>query len=308
MTVTKRGPRGPYAKTALRRAGIVDAALALVIEKGHRDVTTTEIAERAGVTESTLLYHFPTKDHLLVAVLAESEERDRQREAALAASGHVGREAGLAASEQSGREGRARPGDQEWNAEVIGRQAELNVAHAETLRLFVRMAAEATEPSHPAHDWFLAHHRAAYAEFADALRRMQDAGQAHPDVDPERFAWLAAKAMAPREKPEISLAHLHASTVSVREQASVVVRKLRGAGTATFRALVADAEERLVVVARFLALLDLARKHAVAFEQLEALGELTIRWTGGDADDVAVTDEFDAPPTPEPASGNEERP
>ena len=128
------------------------------------------------------------------------------------------------------------------------------------------------------------------------------------NVDPERFAWLAAKAMAPREKPEISLAHLHASTVSVREQASVVVRKLRGAGTATFRALVADAEERLVVVARFLALLDLARKHAVAFEQLEALGELTIRWTGGDADDVAVTDEFDAPPTPEPASGNEERP
>ena len=128
------------------------------------------------------------------------------------------------------------------------------------------------------------------------------------NVDPERFAWLAAKAMAPREKPEISLAHLHASTVSVREQASVVVRKLRGAGTATFRALVADAEERLVVVARFLALLDLARKHAVTFEQLEALGELTIRWTGGDADDVAVTDEFDAPPTPEPASGNEERP
>ncbi len=188
MTVTKRGPRGPYAKTALRRAGIVDAALALVIEKGHRDVTTTEIAERAGVTESTLLYHFPTKDHLLVAVLAESEERDRQREAALAASGNLHSETELAASEQSEREGRARPSDQEWNAEVIGRQAELNVAHAETLRLFVRMAAEATEPSHPAHDWFLAHHRAAYAEFADALRRMQDAGQAHPDVDPERFA------------------------------------------------------------------------------------------------------------------------
>lgn len=123
------------------------------------------------------------------------------------------------------------------------------------------------------------------------------------NVDLERFAWLAARAMAPREQPEISFAHLHAPKVSVQEQAEVVVRRLRKGGTVTFRALVADAEERIIVVARFLALLDLARQQVVAFEQVAALGELTIRWTGTAEGDVTVTDEFDAGP----AGGEDDR-
>ena len=105
--------------------------------------------------------------------------------------------------------------------------------------------------------------------------------------------FLAAKAMQPAEKPVISLAHLHAPTVSVREQADLLVERLRRAGTASFRTLIADAADRLVVVARFLALLELAREQAVAFEQLSALGELTIRWTGAADGVVAVTGEFD---------------
>ncbi len=113
------------------------------------------------------------------------------------------------------------------------------------------------------------------------------------DVDLDQFAWIVARAMAPKERPEISFAHLHAPRVSVQEQAEIVVRKLRASGTVTFRALVADAEERLVVVARFLALLDLARQRAVTFDQLAALGELTIRWTGTAEGEVLVSDEFD---------------
>ena len=113
-------------------------------------------------------------------------------------------------------------------------------------------------------------------------------------LDLEQFAWMAARAMAPKEQPAISFVHLHASQVSVAEQAEIVVARLRRSGTVTFRALVSDAEERLVVVARFLALLDLARRRAVSFEQLTALGELTIRWTGTAEGDVAITDEFDA--------------
>ncbi len=105
--------------------------------------------------------------------------------------------------------------------------------------------------------------------------------------------FLAAKAMQPAEKPVISLAHLHAPTVSVREQGDLLVERLRRAGTASFRTLIADAADRLVVVARFLALLELAREQAVAFEQLSALGELTIRWTGAADGVVAVTGEFD---------------
>lgn len=114
-------------------------------------------------------------------------------------------------------------------------------------------------------------------------------------VTGEQLAWLAARALQPKEQPTISLAHLHSPQVSVREQADLLIERLREAGTATFRALVADAGERFVVVARFLALLELARERAVSFEQLTALGELTIRWTGSDTGDISVSDEFEDP-------------
>lgn len=112
-------------------------------------------------------------------------------------------------------------------------------------------------------------------------------------ADGDTLAWLAARALAPKEEPTISLAHVHAPAVSVREQAAVLVGRLRRLGTATFRTLVADAGERLVVVARFLALLELARERAVSFEQLTPLGELTIRWTGAAGGDTAISAEFD---------------
>ena len=112
-------------------------------------------------------------------------------------------------------------------------------------------------------------------------------------ADGDQLAWLAARALTPREEPAISLAHLHAPAVSVREQAEVIVGRLRRLGTATFPTLVADAGERTVVVARFLALLELAREQAVSFEQLTPLGELTIRWTGTADGELAISAEFD---------------
>ena len=110
---------------------------------------------------------------------------------------------------------------------------------------------------------------------------------------PDELAALAAKAMAPKQADVISLAHLHTSTVSVREQAALVVDRLRRAGTLTFRSLAADAADRVTTVARFLALLELFREQAVAFEQLTPLGELTIRWTGSESGDLDISDEFD---------------
>ncbi len=112
-------------------------------------------------------------------------------------------------------------------------------------------------------------------------------------LGPAQFAALAARAMAPRPVPEVSIAHIHAPRVSVREQAAILVDRLRRNRISTFRALVADADSTLVVVGRFLALLELYREHAVVFEQLAPLGDLTIRWTGADDGEVAVTDEFD---------------
>ena len=112
-------------------------------------------------------------------------------------------------------------------------------------------------------------------------------------ISPARLAALAAKAMAPKQASVLSLAHMHAPAVSVREQATLVVDRLRHQRTMTFRALTSDSATMLVTVARFLALLELFRDGAVAFEQLTPLGELTVRWTGGEEEDWMISDEFD---------------
>lgn len=103
---------------------------------------------------------------------------------------------------------------------------------------------------------------------------------------PEQFAELAAKALKPKEAPvtEVGLGHLHAPPVSVKEQAEILGYRLQSGAPLTFQALVADAESTLVVVARFLALLEMFRDRVVAFEQPEPLDVLTVRWTGNDAD------------------------
>jgi segregation and condensation protein A len=109
----------------------------------------------------------------------------------------------------------------------------------------------------------------------------------------EEFAALAARALEPKPVQELSLAHIHAPTVSVREQATLVVERLRRQGTMTFRALSGDSPDTVTTVARFLALLELFREGVVSFDQVTPLGELTVRWTGGDAVDAEVSDEFD---------------
>jgi segregation and condensation protein A len=98
-------------------------------------------------------------------------------------------------------------------------------------------------------------------------------------LTPDDFAALAMLAMAPREIPVVGLDHLHAPLVSIREQAATVVAMLRRGEPMTFRELIADADATGVIVARFLAVLELYRGAAISFEQLEPLGDLTIRWT-----------------------------
>ncbi|MET9585001.1 ScpA family protein [Streptomyces sp. NPDC006539] len=112
-------------------------------------------------------------------------------------------------------------------------------------------------------------------------------------IGAEGFARLAVKAMQPRPKPQVYVDHIHAPLVSVREQAEIVVARVREAGGITFRELTEDAPDTLTVVARFLALLELYREKAVTLDQEEALGELMVRWAGGEGAEPAVTDEFD---------------
>jgi len=112
----------------------------------------------------------------------------------------------------------------------------------------------------------------------------------------DEFATLAGRALEPKPVVELSLAHLHAPRVSVKEQAAIVVDRLRRLKTMTFRALAGDSPDPLTTVARFLSLLELFRENAVAFDQITPLGELTVRWTGSAEGDVDIDDEFDGAP------------
>jgi len=126
--------------------------------------------------------------------------------------------------------------------------------------------------------------------------------QALPDlvlnIGPVRVAQLAAKALAPKAPPTVSIDHVHLVRVSVREHAVALRDKLLKARVATFRALCSDCGSTLEVVARFLALLELYREGLIAFEQVQALGELTVRWTGPDepTGDLLVDEYAGAPP------------
>ncbi|WP_163505137.1 segregation and condensation protein A [Fodinicola acaciae] len=118
-------------------------------------------------------------------------------------------------------------------------------------------------------------------------------------IGADQLALLAAKALSPKPRPTVSTEHIHAVRVSVREHAAIVSDRLRRHGNSTFRALCADCETTLEVIARFLALLELYREGAVAFEQVQALGELNVRWTAGDGDVDVQVDEYAGTPAEE---------
>jgi segregation and condensation protein A len=129
-------------------------------------------------------------------------------------------------------------------------------------------------------------------------------------LGPQQFAAIAARALAPKAAPVVSVEHLHAPTVSVREQAGIVSERLRRSGTSTFRSLTSDCTTTIEIVARFLALLELFREALVSFEQVTPLGDLLVRWTGVDADggrdgdgetfDTDWADDEPADPVPTP--------
>jgi segregation and condensation protein A len=114
-------------------------------------------------------------------------------------------------------------------------------------------------------------------------------------VGAARFAAIAERVLTPKVIPTVAVQHLHMALVSVAEESKMVVEALRHSKTLSFRNLISDADSTLVVVARFLALLDLYRQGVLRFDQVIALGELQISWTGSLEGEVEITDEFDIP-------------
>lgn len=125
-------------------------------------------------------------------------------------------------------------------------------------------------------------------------------------VGANRFAAIAERVLAPKSAPILPIDHIHQPMVSVAQEAAHIVDLLRKSGRASFRTLINGADSTLVVVARFLALLELYREGALRFEQVVSLGELQITWIAGNTEEIEVSDEFDRPFVASELETNEE--
>ena len=163
---TTHAKRGPYAKSAQKRAAIAKAAYEVVMEVGHVQLTTAAVAARAGMLERTMLYHFPTRDHLLVAAIEyfegffDGEVQEGERPLAPPSEFH----------------------------DLIDELAQRSPGEDKRLRLQVALASAAQDPAHPAHEFFQRHYERVMAEMIDLMKARQAAGLAHPDRDPVRMA------------------------------------------------------------------------------------------------------------------------
>ncbi|MFE1646989.1 TetR/AcrR family transcriptional regulator [Microbacterium sp. P01] len=203
--------RGPYAKSAARRVEIAGAALRLIQRHGHSQLTVSQVAADAAVSERALFYHFPTRDHLLVAALELSDR---------------------ATSDDIGSRDDAQLGDVD---QVVAALARLDAGHVWKVRLITYLSARAQEIGHPAHDYFVQHNAQAIEGFANMLRHRQHRGLAHPDLEPEAVArrlvavwdglqaqWLVAPSFDLAE--EITAAFRQLSGQNVMEARQVLER------------------------------------------------------------------------------------
>lgn len=165
---TTPAKRGPYAKSAEKRAAIAKAAYDVVMEVGHPQLTTAAVAAKAGMLERTMLYHFPTRDHLLVAAIEYFE--------------------GYMVPGASGPEAERPLAPPDEFRDLIDELAHRSPGEDKRLRLQVALASAAQDPAHPAHAFFQRHYERVMAEMVDLMKARQEAGLAHPDRDPVRMA------------------------------------------------------------------------------------------------------------------------
>jgi AcrR family transcriptional regulator len=164
MSVVPTRKRGPYQRSRERREQIAAAVLDLVDEVGHEGVTTALVAARSGSPEATVLYHYPTKDHLLVAALERSD--DLQLELA-----------GIDARSTT------------LDPEELRAVADFGIRFGDRrLRLYIMLKGQAATSGHPAVDYISQRTERTLAVFAGLITARQRAGMAHPGLDPRDTA------------------------------------------------------------------------------------------------------------------------
>jgi AcrR family transcriptional regulator len=158
MTATTPRPRGEYAKTAGRRHEILSAAVEVFSSAGFHKGSLRDVADKAGLSQAGVLHHFPSKTHLVEAVLTWRDEQSQER-----------------------------VGDPNAGVDLLRALVDLveyNQREApELVELFATLSAEATSPEHPAHDYFSRRYRSVISIIQGGLERAAEAGDLRPDVD-----------------------------------------------------------------------------------------------------------------------------
>ena len=157
MTITRR-PRGQYGKTRARRQEIVDAAVEVFATVGYNKGSLREVADRVGMSQAGLLHHFPSKEHLLEAVLTW---RDDDSGALL---------------------GDPRPTGMDLLRGLV-RLAAYNAGRPKLIELHVIVSGEGASSEHPLHDYFVRRYEFVFAMIRDAFDEAAERGELRPDVD-----------------------------------------------------------------------------------------------------------------------------
>jgi AcrR family transcriptional regulator len=155
-----------YPKGVARRAAIIEVATEFFGRVGYRGATMLQIAAACGISRAGLLHHFPTKESLLEAVLSERDRTNRER---------------LARDDVLADDGLGVLSD-------LVTVAEHNSTIPTIVNLFAVLSAEAGDPSHPAHDYFVRRYDSTRGRLQQALERSRDHGLLAPHVQPGSFA------------------------------------------------------------------------------------------------------------------------
>ena len=162
--VATRAPRRADRRGVARREKIVDAAIEVFSRRGFRTASLNEVAEQAGVTPQGILYHFGSKEELLLAVI---RERDRRQGPVLQ---ELLRQGGLD------------------SIRGAVRFAEISEAEPHLTALLTVLEIESLDPQSPAHEYFRARNRFLIEIAESNLAMLQRAGDIRPDVDCARTA------------------------------------------------------------------------------------------------------------------------
>ncbi|MFI6639891.1 TetR/AcrR family transcriptional regulator [Streptomyces sp. NPDC050504] len=132
------------ARSVERRADILRAALEVIAERGYRGASLAAVAERVGLTQQGLLHHFPTKEALLVAVLAERDRWDTG-----------GGSAGPAES---------------WRLDLVDALVEYNAMRPGIVQTFSALLGESVTDGHPAREFFTGRYAQVRGQMGAVLR------------------------------------------------------------------------------------------------------------------------------------------